>query len=146
MLICVYFAEPAFYPKFDSSTTILLLLLRIAIALVVALLLGMVIKFREEQAKDSVLVVMPDGVVQCTRYSNPAKRTFKVVSYVDLSDLTLKTSNQKAGLVIKYADGRKGSWMMDSMYGHPGITAQNIITSYEKYTATLKSSRKQKSC
>jgi uncharacterized integral membrane protein len=95
--------------------------------------------------KDSLLVLMPDGLVQCTNYHLVEKREYKTVFYPDCASMTLRRIDSFANsnslmninyfIVIIYTNGQEEQWQIDIRFGDPKTMADKIISAYEKYRA-----------
>ena len=139
-------------PSFASFNPVQLLLslgtVGLFIPLIVAVAAAIFVGYRMARAKDSVLVLLPEGVVQCTGWSNPSHRSVQVLDYADVASMNLKvrttTTHDEAthmssasthfGLDILRRDTSKHYWPIDSCYGPPETIAQDIISDYARYT------------
>jgi len=112
--------------------------------IILAVLGAMSAASRTARARDAVLIVFPQGVVQCNRCSDPAKRSFKTLSYADVATIKLHeytyssyNSGSQAGtritklwLDIVQRNGVKKRWDLDKKFGRPAALAQTIIASH----------------
>lgn len=123
------------------------------------------IVWRSEKNKgDAVLVLLPEGIVECERWKNARKRRIKSFEYANLEGVTLKVERgnisfllphmtplpvedcvphiQSGDLVfdIAYQDGRHEKWSLaDKYFVQPGdILVQRIITDYALHTQRSK--------
>lgn len=131
---------------FSQNAPYTALLLGIA-CLLVGIAGGVIAWFTVPHGRDALIVLLPDGLVQCSRYSTPARRTFKIIQYADLARIKLKTITShlpgsldttysyhtEYALDLAYADGSGEIWRMDEFYGHPGDTARAIIEAHAQY-------------
>lgn len=118
-----------------------------AVCLAVGIVGGVIAWFTVPHGRDALIVLLPDGLVQCSRYSTPARRTFKIIQYADLARIKLKTITShlpgsldttysyhtEYALDLTYADGSGEIWRMDEFYGHPGDTARTILEAHTQY-------------
>lgn len=123
--------------------------LLLLVPLILAIGVGMFTWSRVAFAKDSLLILMPEGVVQCMGYSKPARRTLKALAYEDITqmDLRVRTSSSynqtthmssnttRMWLDILKRDGMRERWRLNRLYGPPEATAQQIIAGHAQYTA-----------
>lgn len=121
------------------------LFLPIIVAVAVAIFAG----YRTARAKDSLLVLLPEGVVQCMGWSNLSHRSVQVLDYADVASMNLKvrtttthdaathtsSASTRFGLDILHRDNSKHYWPINSHYGPPETIAQGIIADYSRYTA-----------
>ncbi|HEX4204422.1 MAG TPA: hypothetical protein VHZ51_09540 [Ktedonobacteraceae bacterium] len=115
---------------------------------VIAVIFGYTAWKKAARQRDSILVLMPEGLVQCTDYRIPEKRAYKTLSYAEVADMALKridksTGSAEAGYVqsvhfdyaldITYKSGQKERWTLDIRFGYPDEMAKTIIDGYEKF-------------
>ena len=119
------------------------------IPIIVAVAVAIFAGYRTARAKDSVLVLLPEGVVQCTGWSNPSHRSVQILDYADVASINLKvrtttsydeTSHMSSasthfGLDILHRDSSKQYWPIDSRYAPSETIAQGIIADYSRFTA-----------
>ncbi|GCE22949.1 hypothetical protein [Dictyobacter kobayashii] len=125
-----------------------LLLVLVPVALAVGV--GLLARSRTERARNSLLILLPEGVVQCMDCSQPAKHSFKVLNYAEIVNLDLKvetttssynemthssSSHTSMWLNIHMRHGALERWNLNSLYAPPETTAQYIISGYAQYTA-----------
>lgn len=101
--------------------------------------------YRVSLAKDSMLVMLPEGVVECKGYSNPSHRSWQVLDYTDVANMQLRvwaTSSPSDGmssasthfrLDIQKRNGERHHWPINSRYGSPEMIAQSIIEGHARY-------------
>jgi hypothetical protein len=131
---------------FSQNVPYTAMLLGIA-CLLVGIAAGIIAWFTVPHGKDSLLVLLPDGLVHWNRHSVPARRSFKVIRYADIARIKLKTITShlpgsldttysyhtEYALDLTYTDGSGEIWRMDDFYGHPGDTARAIIEAHAQY-------------
>lgn len=107
----------------------------------VALLTG-ILAFRSgDRVRKSVLILTPEGVVQCMNYSSPGGRRFKTLDFAEVQKLALHMrsnddSNQAhVWLDVQRNDGREDRWPIDSRYGPVEQIVQTIIENHALYAA-----------
>lgn len=149
---------PPAFPDFDplqflATSGILLLLIALAIAILVGVLVG----YGTQRAKDSFLALLPEGVVQCTACSDSARRAFRVLDYTDIVQINLRVSTTRyngptasttPGSPVMYTsrstrfwldivrrNGEVQRWPIDRRYRAPEEIAQEIIAGHARYTA-----------
>ncbi|BCL80581.1 hypothetical protein ccbrp13_30460 [Ktedonobacteria bacterium brp13] len=97
--------------------------------------------------KDSALVLMPDGLVQCTNYHDIEKHEYKVLFYPDIANIEFRridaskgnpTTNMYQirvyyGVIITYQNNQEEQWMLDIRFGPPDDIAKTIVNEYKKY-------------
>lgn len=117
----------------------------LVIPAIAAIAVAVFTKNKVSQTKDSILVILPEGVVECKGYSNPSRRSWQVLDYADVANIQLKvwtsssseTSSATAyfSLDIQKRNGEQQRWSIDSRYGSPEMIAQSIIESHAQYVA-----------
>lgn len=119
------------------------------IPIILAIGVGIFTWSRMSFAKDSLLILMPEGVVQCLGYSKPARRTFKVLAYEEVAQMDFRvrstasynqtthmsSSTTRMWLDILKRNGMRERWMLNRLYEAPETTAQQIIAGHAQYMA-----------
>ena len=101
---------------------------------------------KASQQKDSILVLLPDGLVHCTNYHDIEKHEYKVLSYTDITNMTMRSirsstmtsnrmmlTNTEYFIDITYKNGQKERWTLDIRFAPPDTTAEMIIKEYKKF-------------
>lgn len=126
----------------------------LVIPLIAAIAVGIFTWYRVSRAQDSLLVLLPEGVVECKGYSNPSHRSWQVLDYADVVDIQLRVwaTSSSSGqtsttwmqtstvwmhfrLDIQKRNGEEQRWSIDSRYGPPSMIAQSIIEGHARYVA-----------
>jgi hypothetical protein len=114
------------------------------IIVVIAARFGYITWLRAVQQKDSILVLMPDGLVQCTHYHTPEKHEYKVLSYAAIASMTFRRIDTSTGTTknmyiirvaygidITYKDGVHEQWTFDKRFGPSRDMARMVVQAYE---------------
>ncbi|GCE26448.1 hypothetical protein KDA_19320 [Dictyobacter alpinus] len=100
--------------------------------ILVAVLVAVVAYSNGTRLRNSLLVLTPDGVVECRNYTSE-RRKFKVLDFAAVKSLALQLhanddSNQaRVWLDIQKVDGDSDRWPIDSRYGAVEAIVQYII-------------------
>lgn len=119
------------------------------IPFLVAAGVGFLIWSQASLKKDSRLILLPEGVVQCLNYSKPAKRKFNVLDYAEIARMDLRVSTSstynptthttsrstRMWLDLLKRDGMQERWVLNRLYGAPEAMAQQIIAGHAQYVA-----------
>jgi hypothetical protein len=137
-----------------------LVALFLLLPLLIALFFARKSFFAAHATNDSMLVIMPDGVVHCTNVSQPSHRAYKVLDFAEINDLQLRmqthhdsttTTDASTGITTTLTTGshtdfwldvqeRNGShqrWPLAFHDSRPEILAQYIIEAYARYRPQL---------
>lgn len=106
-------------------------------------LIFMVIAYRRGQAfSHALLILTPEGVVQCHNYAAGRKRELNVLDFEQVTSLTLHLhSNDDSSHalvwldVVRRADNATEKWPIDSRYGSVEQILQTIIEDHALYVA-----------
>jgi hypothetical protein len=109
-------------------------------------------------ARDSVLVITPEGVVHCANVSQPLRRSYKVLDFAEVNDLQLRiwthddtttTTDPATGMTtsrttsshtdfwldVQERNGNYQRWPLTFPGSRPEILAQSIIEAHARYRA-----------
>jgi len=90
-----------------------------------------------KRKRDSLLILVPEGVVSCNHFSDQEKRSYHVIDYTDIALITMTvraTQYQNyAALSLQYRDGRLESWSIDPIYGSPERMAERVIKAHHRF-------------
>ncbi|WP_126595929.1 hypothetical protein [Dictyobacter aurantiacus] len=109
---------------------------------VLAALLTALLEYRRGQrVRTSVLILTPEGVVQCMNYTSANGRRFKILDFAEVQKLALHmrsnddSSQAQVWLDVQRNDGRNDRWPIDSRYGPVEQIVQTIIENHALYAA-----------
>lgn len=107
-------------------------------------------------ARDSMLVITPEGVVRCANVSQPSLRSYTVLDFAEVNDLQLRmqthnntttTTNPATGMItsrhtssrtdfwfdVQERNGNYQRWPLTFPGSRPEILAQYIIEAHARY-------------
>ncbi|GCE18730.1 hypothetical protein [Dictyobacter kobayashii] len=109
---------------------------------VLVALLTCILAFRAgRRIRDSLLILTPEGVVQCMNYSSISNRRFKVLDFAGVQRLALHlrsnddSSHANVWLDVQRPDGTTDRWPIDSRYGSVEQIVQYIIEDHALFAA-----------
>ncbi|BCL81448.1 hypothetical protein ccbrp13_39130 [Ktedonobacteria bacterium brp13] len=80
---------------------------------------------------NSLLVITPEGVVECEYYQRPQRRKWKVLDFSMISSLKLQLTGSRSStsfwLDVQQRDGTWTRWPLDARFDRPEAIAQYII-------------------
>jgi hypothetical protein len=132
-----FFLSTLYYNDFVNNTInftefLNALVLSVCIAaIIVALILRSIRRWA-----DAILILFPEGVVQCEHCSDEAKRYFNVISFANLLHLearTLPRNKNVASLKLQYKGGNEEELIMDNKFGSAARMAQRAFGCYTRY-------------
>jgi hypothetical protein len=101
---------------------------------------------RGARERDSILVLMPDGLIQCTNYHAPTEHEYKILSYPEITKMTFRRIDASTSTIertrfmhidyaidIVYKNSQSEQWIVDRRFGYPDDVARMIIREFEKY-------------
>jgi hypothetical protein len=91
---------------------------------------------------DAILILFPEGVVQCEQCSDETKRYFNVIAFTNLLHLearTLPRNKNVASLKLHYKDGNEEELMVDNKFGPAARMAQRVSGCYVRYVESNRS-------
>lgn len=107
----------------------------------VALLTGILAYRSGHRVRTSMLILTPEGVVQCMNYTSASGRRFKILDFAEVQKLALHmrsnddSSHAHVWLDVQHNDGREDRWPIDSRYGSVEQIVQTIIENHALYAA-----------
>jgi len=111
------------------------------LVVLVAVLIGTVLAVltynQHLQNLNSLLVITPEGVVECVYYQQPQKRQWKVLDFSMISSLKLQLTASRSStsfwLDVQQRDGTWTRWPLDARFDRPEAIAQYIIEAHTRF-------------
>lgn len=129
------------FGKIITSPIIQLLVSLVAASVAMVIAFGIVVLVK--RSRDAVLILLPEGVVQCERCSDETKRSFHVIDYAKVATIRLQTRSTRYevlfSLHIQYREGQHKTWKIQNKFRSPEWIAQRIITDHECYISPHRS-------
>lgn len=113
--------------------TIPMALLSLTISAIIALQLMKQAKMKG----DSVLILLPEGVVSCSYINDDAKRSYHVIEYADVAYIRQNIemmSFRRTQLDLQYRNGKWERWHLMNIYGSHQWIAQRVIKDHLRFT------------
>lgn len=139
-------SSPTLYPTPDPSTSIFApYLLPEGLVLLVAVLIGtsaaVLVYNRSRRTLNSLLVITPEGIVECAYYQQPQQGQWKVLDFAMINSLKLRVNtstrtsrtNTSFWLDVQQRDGTLTRWPLDARFDRPEAIAQYIIEAQARF-------------
>jgi hypothetical protein len=145
-------SSPIVYPTSDPGTSIFSPFLQAGgLVLLVAVLIGALVAVlvynRSRRTLNSLLVITPEGVVECAYYQQPQKRQWKVLDFATVNSLKLRVNTSthtdmstntthtrpSFWLDVQQRDGTWTRWPLDARFDRPEAIAQYIIEAHTRF-------------
>jgi len=114
------------------AITIPMVLLSLTISAVISLRLMKQAKMKG----DSVLILLPEGVVSCAYINDDVKRSYHVIEYADIAYIRQNieiTSFRRTQLDLQYKSGKWERWRLMNIYGSHEWIAQRVIKDHLRF-------------
>ncbi|SRR5260370_20854419 len=90
--------------------------------------------YLEKRDRDTVLVLLPEGLIQYKPWHNESKRRTKVIEYRNREKIVLKTKLSGIALTVSYKDGKQEALFITRKYRSSNAIAQQIISDHLRVT------------